>query len=147
MGIRSLNSETEARVVADHRPAGTSNYDTAPVDMANFEGVRFLIPISTHLDTGTVAATFAMGATTSAFNTLLATSANMTGTTDADSRIMLVDIYRPSDQFVRGTITRATANTSIGPITAELYGASRMDVTQSTANGVIDTDYVQSPST
>lgn len=138
---------TKHVVVANYRAAGTSNYSSTPVDMQGYDGVKFYVPVSTHTAAGTVAATFSEGASTSAFNTLTATSANMTGTTDADSRVMVVDIYRPKDRYVRTTITRATQNTSIGPIVAELYGASKMAITQSTGDGIIDTDTVQSPST
>ncbi len=147
MGIRGLNSESEVRVVASHVGAGTSNYTATPVDMQGFEGVRFIIPISTSANTASVIATFGEGASTSAFTTLSGTSVSHTGTATAVSKVMLCDIYRPKDRYIQATITRATANASVGAITAELYGGSKLSTTNSTAYGVSDTDTVFSPST
>jgi len=141
-----MQDEVELRAFAA-RAAGTSNY-SVNVDMAGYESVQWIIPVSTHTNAGTVAATFGEGASTSSFQTLTATSANVTGTTVADSMVMLVDIIRPKDQFVQCTITRATQNSSIGPIVACLYGAAKMSVGgHTTAFLIDDTDQSISPST
>ena len=147
MGIRSLNSESEARVVAGGKAVGTANYNTTPVDLQNYEGVRFIIPVSTNTNTATVVGTFAEGATTSAFNTLVGTSVSFTGSGSTAAKVMLADIYRPKDRYIRATVTRATANTTMGPVVAELYGAHKLSVSNSTAYGIVDTDTVFSPST
>tara|TARA_R100000808_G_scaffold502_2_gene2581 strand:- start:26402 stop:26848 length:447 start_codon:yes stop_codon:yes gene_type:complete len=148
MGIRGLNYNTDSRVVKNHVAAGTGTNACTPVDMQNFEGVRFVVPVTTHKNAGTVTVTFAEASATSAtFNTLTGTSLSFTGTTVADSKILLADIYRPKDRYVKATVVVATQNCSFGPVVAELYGSRKLKTTNSTAYQVADTDQQSSPST
>ena len=148
MGIRALNYDTDSRIVQKHVAAGTASTVCTPVDMQNFEGVRFVVPVTTHKNGGTVTVTFEEASATSAtFNTLTGTSLLFTGTTVADSKILLADIYRPKDRYVRATVVTATQQSSFGPVVAELYGSRKLKTTNSTAYGVADTDQQSSPST
>ena len=138
------------QVVADNRAAGTSDYNSSPVDLQTHEGVLFAVPISTGANTGTLIATAQEGASTSSFNALSGTSAAYTATTDTDQSnnvVVLVDVYRPKDRYVRLNVNRGDENVTVGPIVAMPYRPQIAAVAPSTANGVEAYSRTQSPST
>ena len=148
--MSNLARQVKLDVVAEARAAGSSEYQSSAVDMQGFEGVAFIVPISTH-DGGTTQPALASvtlqegPASTGPFNALSGSSASFTYTTDADSRVLVSDVYRPKDRYVRASVVRATTDqASIGPIVAAQYGAAKQAVSHGSD---ISIAYTQSPST
>lgn len=59
-----------------------------------------------------------------------ATASFTAGATDADSKLIAVEVHKPIKRYVRAVLTRGTANAVIGGIIAIKYGASKAPVTQ-----------------
>lgn len=105
--------------------------DATAVDCSGYEGVRFI---------------FAFGAITSGAATSVgvagkATSSPTPGTDDlegskitvadtADDTIFIVDIHKPIHRYNRPFVKRATQNSVVNSIIAELYGAHDQPVTK-----------------
>ena len=106
--------------------AGASDItDATAIDTMGYEGVRFIFSF------GTITA----GAATSVAAASLATSSPTPGTDDiagssitvadtADDKIFILDIYKPALRYVRPFVKRATQNSVLNSIIAELYGHS-----------------------
>ncbi len=110
----------------------------------------FIVPISTHDGGTTQAAALTVvaqegAASTGPFTSLTGTSASFSYTTDADSRAVVTDVYRPKDRYVRASITRATTDeASVGAVIAVQYGAAEQAVSHGSD---VTVAYTQSPST
>lgn len=106
--------------------AGASDItDATAVDTAGYDGVRFIFSF------GTITA----GAATSVAAASLATSSPTAGTDDiagssitvadtADDKIFILDISKPRLRYVRPFVKRATQNSVLNSIIAELYSHS-----------------------
>lgn len=126
---------TLTKVLALSASAGTA-LDTASVDMSGFEGAMFFGRVATNN-----ASNFAYLAQSSDDSTFV----DLAGTRvvpgdDADS--FLIDIYRPTERYVRCELIRSGANTIIGDIYCFQYGAK----TAATSHGsTIDAETHISP--
>lgn len=49
---------------------------------------------------------------------------------DADDTHIYIDVAHPQKRYLKVVVTRATQNSTIGAVIAELYGASTVPVTQ-----------------
>lgn len=118
----SKNSKL-TKVLALSASAGTA-LDTASVDMQGFEGAMFFGRVASE-DAGNFAH-LAQSSDDSTFVDLAGTRV-VTGD-DADS--FLIDIYRPTDRYVRCELVRAGTNTIVGDIYCIQYGAKTMPTSQ-----------------
>ena len=107
--------------------------DATVIDMANYEGVRFIFAFGA----------ITSGAATSVGAAALDTSSPTPGTDDlegskitvadtADDTIFILDINRPRQRYVRPFVKRATQNAVVNSIIAELYGPRVKPVTKDT---------------
>jgi len=114
--------------------AGTTDQNSASVDMADFEGVIFLAAFGTLTATQVTSLKAQQSSddgSSDAFADLEGTSVGPLA--DADGNKMLaLDVYRPRERYVRATIDRGTANAVIDGIVAIQYGARKAPVTHST---------------
>jgi hypothetical protein len=105
--------------------------DATEIDMANWEGVRFIFAFGT----------ITTGAATSIGVTGKATSGGTPGTDDIagskqtvadsdDDSVFICDIYQPAQRYLRPFVKRATQNAVVNSIIAELYGPRKQPVTQ-----------------
>lgn len=72
-----------------------------------------------------------------------ATATFTAGASDADSKLIAVEVYKPLKRYVRAVLTRTTANAVVGGIIAIKYGARKPPVTQDAT--VIASDLSISP--
>lgn len=115
--MSNLSKNTKLiKVLALSASAGTA-LNSASVDMAGFEGVMFFGRMATS-DVGN-SAHVAQSADDSSFADLLGTS--VVPGDDADS--FLIDVYRPTDRYLRCEVVRSGADTIVGDIYAIQYGA------------------------
>lgn len=130
--MRQLTQNTKTSLAKTTVAAGTTDItDATAIDTAGYEGVRFI---------------FSFGAITGSAVTSVAacsldTSSPTPGTDDiagskitvadtADDTIFILDIHKPVKRYVRPFVKRATQNSVLNSIIAELYGPDKMPVTK-----------------
>lgn len=123
-----LTTEKKTRVV-NSTAAGITAVNSSSVDMQDYESVEF---------------TCALGALTATQVTNLqaqgspdnATWTNITGAltpnaADADSnKLLVLEVYRPQQRYVRCVVNRGTANAAIDSVVATQRGAKKQSTTQ-----------------
>lgn len=136
-GLNLLN-EAKATVVSTGASAGETTVTTAALDMAGYDSVMFLICLGTQVSTAVITAT-AEQCTTSGgtyapiVDALTGNNAAVT-VTDAggstDNTVMVLDLFRPSAEFVELSIARTVANSQIDQVIALQYNAKKKPVVQ-----------------
>jgi hypothetical protein len=131
----NLSKDIKITVVEAAATAGTSELVTDVLDMSGFEGVMFIAL------TGDVTASSVLTLTAKANSansvssptpvTQKATAAFTAGASDADSKALMVDIYKPTLRYVFASLTRADQNAVVGGVIAIQYGAANKPTTQS----------------
>jgi len=116
--------------VKNAQAVGTTTITSDPVDMAGFEGVRFIVAYGAITD-GTPNLKGRQGAAAN-----MSDGADLEGTDTAvadtdDNKLAILDIYQPAERYVDCQIVRGGATGCvIDSIMAELYGPRAEPVTQ-----------------
>jgi len=103
---------------------GTSTITGSAIDMAGFEGVLFIVRLGSPATNNTLHITQC--------DTSGGSYAALTGTSvgaHATDTPLIVDIYRPKEQFLKYVVTRGTT-TTIDIVTIVQYGAGVRPTTQ-----------------
>lgn len=129
--------------------ASNTDDDSTIIDTAGFEGCVFVTSITDSVATGVATMTVEQNTANSAVGmAALGASGVATATSatndDLNSKLLIVDIYRPQERYLRVNRTSATANIAFGAVYAVLYNARKAPVTQATAE-VADSDTGISP--
>ncbi len=108
--------------------AGAADINSDIVDMAGYEGIRFIIGFGA-ITTGAVTSTKVQQNSANSGTGM----ADLAGTAvtvadDDDNQIVVTEVYRPRERYVRLTTLRATQNSVIDFLIAELYGPSKEGV-------------------
>lgn len=102
------------------------------IDMAGYEGVIFICPITDSVDTGVATLTVEQNTADSDTGMAALSGAVATATSaandDLNGQLLVVDVYRPRERYVQAVRTSGTANIAFGNVTAILYGAKDMPV-------------------
>ncbi len=124
----NLSKDVKITVVAAAAAAATTAITSDVLDMSGYDGVMFVAL------TGDVTATSVLTLTAKANSanstssptpvTQKATDAFTAGASDADSKALVVDVFKPTLRYVFAELTRATANAVVGGIIAIQYQAS-----------------------
>lgn len=119
-----LNDEVKITRVANSAVAAQTDVASSILDMTGFDGVMF-IGILGDVTTGSVLElevqqddvndTAGMAAITSSTFTA--------GASDADNKLLIQDVVRPTKRYVRGVLKRGTANAVVDGIVAIQYRA------------------------
>lgn len=128
---QQLSSIVKLTKVEDHTAAGTTDVDSAGVDMAGYEGVLFLTSF------GTPATDNYISAQQSTDNSSFADLAGTKVGADADTEDLWVDVYRPLERYVRVHVELGTSST-VESIWAIQYGGRKQaedNVTDGTIMG------------
>lgn len=139
-----LNNVKVARVLAAVAAGQATSYSDI-LDMKGFQGVVFIAKL------GDVAAgsvlTLAAQQNSANSETGMATlegSVTHTATsTDADDNLLILDVVRPNERYVRAALTSATADAAKSGILAIQYGAKEVPITQGST--VLDSDTINCP--
>lgn len=129
-----LSSRIKVIKVKDHSTAATDAVNSDGVDMwqnGGYEGVMFLTSFGTAASGNTMNAAQG-GDNSSDWQDLEGTSVS-SGTSDED---VWLDIYRPTDRYVRAEIARGTSST-LESIWAILYGARSIPVDNTTSGTIV----------
>lgn len=123
--------------------AGTTDLNSDVVDMANFEGVRFIVGFGAITSGAVTSVKVQQGQQSNLSDAAdLAGSAITIADTD-DNKMAISEIYRPQERYVRLVTDRGTQNAVIDFVIAELYGPRKKPITQDTT--VISAEIANSP--
>lgn len=124
----NLSKDVKITVVAAAATAAQTAVTSDVLDMSGYDGVMFIAL------TGDVTATSVLTLTAKANSanstssptpvTQKATDAFTAGAADADSKALVVDVYKPTLRYVFAELTRTTANAVVGGIIAIQYQAA-----------------------
>lgn len=130
----NLSKDVKITVVAAAATAAQTAVTSDVLDMSGYDGVMFIAL------TGDVTATSVLTLTAKANSanstssptpvTQKATDAFTAGAADADSKALVVDVYRPTLRYVFAELTRTEANAVVGGIIAIQYSAANKPTTQ-----------------
>lgn len=120
---------------------GTTNGDL--LDTLGYDSVTFIGLIGAVDPTGTVQMKIQQGREAGGGDMADLSGATADLSADDDDKLLLVEIYRPRERYVRPVIVRATADSAIDGVVAILRDPQRMPVVQPTDVG--DSALVASP--
>jgi len=128
-----LNNTKITRVSADGAGAASATPSKATIiDMDGFDSVMFIAAMGNVLDTS-VLTLKAAGATTNSTGAmaLLTGSATYTAAaSDADDKLLILDVVRPPYRYIEAQLFHVTANGPFDGIFAIQYNAARVPTTQ-----------------
>lgn len=130
----NLSKSIKITVVEATAAAGTSELVSDVLDMSGYEGVMF-IALTGDVTTACDLTLTAKGNTANSVSsptpvTQKATTLFAADGTSADSKVLVVDVYKPVMRYMFASLLRATANAVVGGIIAIQYGANNKPTTQ-----------------
>ncbi len=133
----NLSKNVKVTVVSPAAVAAQTAIDSSVLDMTGFDGVIFIALLGDVTSTSVLTLT-AKGNTANSTSsptpaTLKATDAFTADATSADSKAIMVDVYRPTQRYVFANLTRTTANAVVGGILAIQYKGTKRPTTQDTS--------------
>ncbi len=105
--------------------ASNTDDDSAIVDTQGFDGVMFVCPLIDSVATGVATMTAQQNTANSGTGMASlaggAAAATCAVNDDLNEKVLVVDVYRPLERYVRVKRTSATANIAFGDVIAFLY--------------------------
>ena len=142
--MRNLLNSVEFVKVENAAVAGTSTLTSDAIDMAGWDGVVFLA------DLGDVTSGSVLGLTaehsdndSTGFDDLEGPLAFTAGASDADNKMLILEVTRPEKRYVRAVLTRGSANAVVSSIIAMKYRSLHAPVTQGST--VLDSAILANP--
>lgn len=130
----NLSKDIKITVVKAAAAAAQTELTSDVLDMQGWSGVMF-IALTGDVTTGCVLTLTAKGNSansTSSPTPVTQGSATFTaGDTDADSKVLIVDVYEPQMRYVFASLTRTAANAVVGGIIAIQYQPDSKPTSQS----------------
>lgn len=126
-----LLKDTKITRVANSAVAAQSEVDSSILDMAGYDGVIFIAALG-DVTANCVLTLKVEQNTANSTSGMAALTGNATftaGATDADNKMLVVDVIRPKERYVRAALTRTAANAVVDGIFAIQYKASTKPVT------------------
>lgn len=129
--MNNLLNNVEVVVVEAAAAAGQTTLTTDTIDMAGWTGVMLVAHLGDVTDTSELGfAAHDSDESNANFDDLENPLAYTAGASDADNKLMILDVVRPEKRYVRGVLTRGTANAVVNGIVAYKYGPINTPVTQ-----------------
>lgn len=129
-GETSLTNSIVTSIAQAPVAAGTSDQNGNIEDMSGYDGIRFIYAMGTITGSAVTSLKVQQGAVSN-----MSDAADLLGTdvtiadTDDDS-LIIVEVWKPRERYVRPVLLRGTANAVIDFGIAEKYGAYKFPVTQ-----------------
>ena len=143
--MAQITPQTKITRVVNATAAGITNVNGTAVDMAGYDGVRFIVALGAGA-ASSVGQVKAQDSDTlgGAYNDIAGSAGTVFTPTTDDNKVWVLDIYRPTHRFVRPVVIRATGNTTIDSVVAEQY-ASRNLPQSNDATTVLGSKQLVSP--
>lgn len=130
----NLYHDAKFIVVEAAAAAGQTELVTDVVDTQGYDSIAFIALMGDVTDTSVLTLTAKTNTANSVSSptpvTLADTATFTAGASDADSKILMLDINKPRARYVFASLTRTTANAVVGGVIAVLYNAHNRPVTQ-----------------
>ena len=115
--------------------AGTSDQLSSALDMQGFDGVMFLTSFGT-ITAGAVTSVEVHQCDTSGGSYAALAGSSIAVADDDDNQVVVHDIYRPRERYLKVNIDRGTQNAVIDGVVAIQYGARLQPATNDSATVV-----------
>lgn len=117
-----LTTGTKTIRVMNAVAAGTSDQNSAVVDTAGFEGVRFVALFGALTATQVTSIKVQQGAMADGSDMADLEGSKVGPLADTDgNKVLIAEVYRPCERYVRLVVDRGVANAVIDGVVAELY--------------------------
>jgi hypothetical protein len=126
--MRNLSKNVKVIQVLGYFAAGQTTRDSDIVDMAGYDGVMFVLGIgASSVATGVATLTAQSNSLNQTTGMAAISGSAAAGTIPATpaKATIIVDVYRPQQEFVRGEVTIATANVELLGMVAILYNSDK----------------------
>lgn len=100
--------------------AGTGDLTSSAIDTSGYEGVRILIGFG-EITAGAVTSVKVQQAPTSGGSYADLEGSSITVADDGDNKIVVIDIHKPKEPFLKTIIDRGTQNAVVDFMVVELY--------------------------
>jgi len=117
----NLSKGVKITLVQAPLAAGQTGATGASVDMTGFDGVMFVGIVGEFAGAALLAVTAYQSSDDSTFNAL----SEMNALVDDNDTFLLIDVYRPTDRYVRTTVARAGNDITYGGTIAIQYRARK----------------------
>lgn len=126
-----LNNVVSSRVANAAAASATTAVTSTAVDVRGYIGVRFTAALGDVLVGSVLGLTAEHSANGTTGWVALEGALSYTATAaDADNKLLILDVVRPEEGFVRAVLTRATAAAVVDGIFADTYGPKDTPVAQ-----------------
>lgn len=118
-------------VISAAAAAGTTTVTTDTIDTIGYDSVAIIAMTGDVTDTSVLTLTGQAGDESDGSDAVDLTGAIATftaGASDADSKLLIVDLHKPNSRYVRATLDRATANAVVNGVIAVLYNSHERPV-------------------
>lgn len=129
----SLLNDAKITRVENAASAGTSDVDTDVLDMAGYDAVAFVAALGDVTNTSVLALSIRQSDNSdgSSSSAITGASAGYTAAaSDADNKLLVTEVIRPSKRYVFARLARGTANAVVDSIVAIQHRAKSLPVTQ-----------------
>lgn len=128
--MNNLLNNVELVVVEAAAAAGTSTLTSDSIDTKDCTGVLFLAHLGDVTDTSVLGFAIHDSDDDVTFDDLANPLAFTAGASNADNKLLALEVVRPTRRYVRAVLTRGTANAVLNGITAIKFGVNHAPVTQ-----------------
>lgn len=132
MSIFSLLQDCKVTLVEAATAAGTTDVESASVDMSGYRGVLFVTTMGAITTNAVTNMHVEQSADDSSFADLVGTG--ITIADDDDGQMFGIEIIEPEERYLRCVVDRATQNAVVGEIYAIQFGAQTKPITNTVAN-------------
>lgn len=121
--------------------AANTDDDSAIVDTQGFDGVLFVCPIIDSVQTGVASLIVEQNTANSASGmaalTGMTAQATSAANDDLNGKVLIADVYRPMERYLRVNRVSATANIAFGDVIALLYHGRMGPAAQAEAAAIV----------
>lgn len=126
---QNLNPNVKTSRQLNSTAAGTSVVNGVHVDMQDFDGVVFICALGALTATQVTALKAQEGSQSNDSDQADIAGAVTPAAADADSnKVLILDVYRPLQRYVRPVVLRGTANAAIDGVIAIRYRGNRQPI-------------------
>lgn len=141
----NLSKSAKVTRVSNAVAAGTTTVNSSSVDMTSFDNVQFLVAFGAIVDGGSQSCKLQQSSddgSADAWADLEGTK--ITVADDDDNQLVILDLSRPREKFVRCVVSRATQNSTIDGIVAQQYNGQVEPVVHD-ATTVVGSEFHHAP--
>ena len=140
--MENLSSVAKVTRVNNAAAAGTTDVESSSVDMTGYDAVQFVVAFGAITATAVTNVHLETSSDDSTFNDLEGTA--ITVADDDDNQLVVLDLTRPRERYIRCVVDRGTANAVVDGIVALQYQAKAAPVTHDSTT-VVDAEHHLSP--